>query len=277
MLTPENLYDRVQECVAHIRKTTSLEPSYGIILGTGLGGLAQEMDIEHEFPYSDLPSFPESTVESHQGRLLLGQLAGKPVVAMQGRFHYYEGYSPLQITYPVRVMKTLGASTLVVSNASGGLNPLFSKGDLMVLVDHINFQGVNPLIGKNEDRFGPRFPDMSEPYSNEVIAAAEKVALEQKIPIRKGVYLGLQGPNLETRAEYRMLRTLGADCVGMSTVPEVLVARHMGMRTFATTVVTDMCLPDALEEASIEEIIATASEAEPRLTRLLTELVRGLG
>lgn len=276
MLTPENLYDSVQECVAAIRKKTAHKPSVAIILGTGLGGLAREIEVVAEFPYSDLPNFPVSTVESHHGRLLLGQLSGRPVVAMQGRFHYYEGYAPIEITYPVRVMKMLGAGTLICSNACGAVNPLYRQGDLMILADHLNFQGANPLIGKNDERFGPRFPDMSEPYSNDLIAKAEELALKLSIPVRQGVYLALQGPNLETRAEYRMIRTLGADVVGMSTVPEILVARHMGMRTFAVSVITDMCLPDALAQANITEIIATANKAEPKLTKLLAELVRGI-
>ncbi len=276
MLTPETQYDCAQACADVIRKKCALKPSLAIILGTGLGGLAREIEVEAEFPYSDLPDFPVSTVESHHGRLLLGTLSGKPIVAMQGRFHLYEGYSPLQISFPVRVMKLLGAQTLICSNACGGVNPLYRQGDLMIVLDHINWQGMNPLIGMNDERFGARFPDMSEPYSRELIAKADEVALRLGIPVQHGVYLALQGPNLETRAEYRMIRGFGADVVGMSTVPEVIVARHMKMKTFAVSVVTDMCLPDALEEAELSKIIATATKAEPKLTQLLAELVKGL-
>lgn len=276
-LSGENLYEKAHGCADLIAKQVRTRPAVAIILGTGLGGLAKEIDVERSFDYSSLPDFPLSTVESHHGRLLVGRLAGCPVVAMQGRFHYYEGYSPVQITFPVRVMKLLGASTLVASNAAGGMNPSYRKGDLMVISDHINLLGMNPLIGKNDERLGPRFPDMSAAYSPRLVNMAQRIALENSLRIQTGVYVAVAGPNLETRAEYRMLRLIGADCVGMSTVPEVIVGRHMGMECFAVSVVTDLCLPDALEEARIEEILAVAGEAEPRLTRLLGLLVGQLG
>jgi purine-nucleoside phosphorylase len=277
VITPETLYDLAAARAAMARRRRAAPPEVAIILGTGLGGLAREIDVEQSIPYSDLPDFPLSTVESHTGRLLLGRLSGRPVVAMQGRFHYYEGYSPAQITYPVRVMKLLGARTLLASNAAGGLNPGYRKGDLMILADHINLLGVNPLMGKNDDRFGPRFPDMSQPYSVRLVETAQSLALGAGLRVQTGVYVAVGGPNLETRAEYRMLRAIGADCVGMSTVPEVIVGRHMGMECFAVSCVTDMCLPDALEEAKLEDILAVAADAEPRLTRLLALVVANVG
>jgi len=273
MITPENLYEKAQDCARAIRKRTKLKPRIGIILGTGLGGLAREIEVDAAISYEDLPDFPLSTVESHSGRLLIGELGGKPVVAMEGRFHLYEGYSPVQVTFGVRVMERLGIKTLFVSNAAGGLDHRYTKGDLMIIEDHINLMPSNPLIGKNDERFGPRFPDMSEPYSRRLAQAAQELALELKIPVQRGVYVSVAGPNLETRAEYRMLRAMGANVVGMSTVPEVIVARHMSIEVFAVSVVTDMCLPDALAEATVEEIIAVASKAEPNLTRLLVELI----
>ena len=252
-------------------------PRVGIVLGTGLGGLAEAIDVEVSIPYRDLPHFPVSTVESHHGKLLLGTLEGVPVVAMQGRFHRYEGYSLRQIAFPVRVMKLLGAETLIVSAACGGMNPLWGPGDLVLLDDHINFMGDSPLTGPNLDELGPRFPDMSAPYDPGLQAAAASVAMAEKIPLRRGVYVAVVGPQLETRAEYRMLRGMGADVVGMSTVPEVIAARHMGMRVLAVAVITDQCLPDALEEADVATIIATARAAEPKLARLVAGVVRGLG
>ncbi|HKJ91936.1 MAG TPA: purine-nucleoside phosphorylase, partial [Longimicrobiales bacterium] len=247
----------------------ALEPRVAIILGTGLGGLAQEIDVAAAIPYPDLPHFPIPTVETHSGRLLLGTLGGQPVVAMEGRLHRYEGYSMQEITFPVRVMRLLGADVLVVSNACGGMNPLWQPGDLVVLDDHINMLGDNPLIGPNLDELGPRFPDMSEPYDRALQALAESVALEQGLPLRRGVFVAVTGPNLETRAEYRMLRSLGADVVGMSTVPEVIVARHMGMRVLGFSIITDMGLPDALQPVDVPEIIRVAGEAEPKLTALI--------
>ena len=271
-----SLFDRVQRTAGVVRTRTPLQPEVGIILGTGLGGLADEISVDTAIPYQELPGFPLSTVESHAGRLLLGRLGGTPVVAMQGRFHRYEGYPLGDVTFPVRVMHALGAGALIVSNACGGMNPLWSPGDLVLLSDHINLLGDNPLIGPNDDRLGPRFPDMSAPYDPELRAMAHAVALELGIVLREGVYVAVPGPNLETRAEYRMLRTMGADVVGMSTVPEVIVAAHAGMQTVGISIITDQCLPDALEPADIERIIETARRAEPSLTRLITGLVERL-
>ncbi|MYI65442.1 MAG: purine-nucleoside phosphorylase, partial [Gemmatimonadetes bacterium] len=251
-------------------------PRVGIVLGTGLGGLADAMEVEVSVPYEELPHFPVSTVETHHGRLLLGSLNGVRVVAMQGRFHRYEGYTLREIAFPVRVMRLLGADTLFVSAACGGMNPLWAPGDLVLLDDHINLMGDSPLVGPNLDELGPRFPDMSVPYDRGLRELAAAVALEERIPLREGVYVAVTGPQLETRAEYRMLRSMGADVVGMSTVPEVIAARHMGMRVLAVAVVTDQCLPDALEEADVERIIATAVAAGPRLTRLAAGVIAGL-
>jgi purine-nucleoside phosphorylase len=270
------LFDRVQSAAGVVRSRSRIVPEIGIILGTGLGSLAREIAIEREVPYQDIPGFPLSTVESHAGLLLLGHLGGRPVVAMQGRFHRYEGYDLHAVTFPVRVMHALGARTLVVSNACGGMNPLWSPGDLVLLSDHINLLGDNPLVGANDERLGPRFPDMSEPYDTALRRLCREVALDLGIALREGVYVAVSGPNLETRAEYRMLRAMGADVVGMSTVPEVIVAAHQGMRTVGISIITDQCLPDALEPADIERIIATAGRAEPQLTRLITTLLERL-
>ena len=264
---------QLKETKLYLRKFTSMKPEVGIVLGTGLGGLAKEIEVETEIAYTDLPHFPVSTVETHAGKLIFGRLGGKRVVAMQGRFHYYEGYSMRQITFPVRVMKTLGAETLLVSNACGGMNSNYRAGDLMVIEDHINLLGDNPLIGVNDDELGPRFPDMSAPYDKSMIALAERVALEARIPLQKGVYVAVTGPNLETRAEYRFLKAIGADVVGMSTVPEIIVAVHSGMRTLGISVVTDECFPDALKPANIEEIIKTANRTEPNLTLIMKRVV----
>jgi len=268
-----SLYDRVQAAAGVVRGQSALVPEIGIILGTGLGGLAREIAVEAEVPYAEIPGFPLSTVETHAGRLLLGRLGGRPVVAMQGRFHRYEGYDLQQVTFPVRVLHALGARTLIVSNACGGMNPLWGPGDLVLLSDHINLLGDNPLVGPNDERLGPRFPDMSAPYDPELRTLARKTALELGIMLREGVYVAVAGPNLETRAEYRMLRAMGADVVGMSTVPEVIVAGHQGMRTIGISIITDQCLPDALDPADIARIIATAGRAEPYLTRLIAVLV----
>jgi purine-nucleoside phosphorylase len=236
-----------------------------LVLGTGLGALAREIDAEAMIPYPEIPFFPRSTVESHKGQLVCGRLAGQSVIAMEGRFHLYEGYSPWQVTFPIRVMKELGCELLIVSNAAGGLNPLTSKGDLIVIEDHINLMALNPLVGPNDDRLGPRFPDLIEPYDRKLQDLALKVALEQNIVAHRGVYVAVVGPNLETRAEYRFLRAIGADVVGMSTVPEVLVAVHAGMKVLGFSIITDMCLPDALHPVQIEDIIAVANEAEGKL------------
>ena len=274
MTAATTLYDRVQTAAETIRGRASLVPDTAIILGTGLGGLAAGIEVEAEVPYGDIPGFPLSTVETHAGRLLLGRLGGRPVVAMQGRFHRYEGYDLQQVTFPVRVLHALGAGTLVVSNACGGMNPLWAPADLVLISDHINLLGDNPLVGPNDERLGPRFPDMSAPYDPELRALARSLALELGIVLREGVYVAVPGPNLETRAEYRMLRAIGADVVGMSTVPEVIVAGHEGMRTVGISIITDQCLPDALEPADLARIIATAGRAEPALTTLVTALVQ---
>jgi purine-nucleoside phosphorylase len=266
------LFDRIQDAVAVVHGRTRLRPEVAIVLGTGLGGLASEIEVEATIPYEEIPGFPLSTVESHAGRLLLGRLGQRPIVAMQGRFHRYEGYDLAAVTFPVRVMQALGARVLCVSNACGGMNPLWSPGDLVLLSDHINLLGDNPLIGANDERLGPRVPDMSAPYDPELRALARTTALDLGITLREGVYVAVPGPNLETRSEYRMLRMMGADVVGMSTVPEVIVAVHAGMRTLGISIITDQCLPDALEPADIGRIIATAGRAEPSLTRLIVSL-----
>ncbi len=271
-------YRRQVEAAAEaIGERTDLRPRLGIILGTGLGALADEIDVATSIPYDELPGFPLSTVESHHGRLLLGHLAGVPVVAMQGRMHLYEGYSPQEVTFPVRVLATFGLETLLISNAAGGMNPQYRRGDLMLLTDHINLQGLNPLVGPNVDAWGPRFPDMSAPYDEELRRLAEEQALAQGIKLQQGVYVAVVGPNLETRAEYRFLRLIGADVVGMSTVPEVIVARHMGLRVLALSVITDECFPDALEEVSIEDVLAAAGEAEPKLTAIMKSVAAQIG
>lgn len=259
----------VAQAVDAIRTQSKLVPDVAIILGTGLGGLAKDVSVETSVGYEKIPGFPLSTVESHAGRLLLGTLSGKRVVAMQGRFHRYEGYSAQQITFPVRVMRALGARTLFVSNACGGMHPLWPPGDLMLMADHINLLGDNPLVGPNDVTLGPRFPDMSAAYDPGLRELARQTARELKITLREGVYVAVTGPNLETAAEYRMLRAVGADVVGMSTVPEVIVAVHGGMRVLGVSIITDACLPDALEPADIKRIIATAEKAEPNLTRLM--------
>src|SRR5262245_54025814 len=258
-----DLYDKIQTSVAAIRQKWDRTPKAGIILGTGLGGLVQRMEREAEIEYGDVPHFLKSTATSHRGRLVCGTLEGVPVVAMEGRFHMYEGYPLKEITFPVRVMKALGASLLVVSNACGGMNPNYRCGDIMVIEDHINLMGDNPLIGVNDDRLGPRFPDMSEPYDRQLVEQALAIARHEAIVAHKGVFAAVAGPNLETRAEYRFLRTIGADVVGMSTVPEVLVAVHCGLRVVGFSIVTDMCLPDCLRPANVAEIIAVANAAEP--------------
>jgi purine-nucleoside phosphorylase len=267
------LYDDIQEATKVIRAKWSGVPRVGIILGTGLGALAREIRADATLGYDEVPHFPRSTVESHAGRLVCGTFAGKPVVAMEGRFHFYEGYSLQQLTFPVRVLKELGCATLIVSNASGGLNPQYRKGDIMAIEDHINLLGDNPLIGPNDERLGERFPDMCHAYDRKYLELAHEVARDEKVPLQQGVYVAVPGPNLETRAEYRFLRTIGADVVGMSTVPEVIVAVHAKIRVLGFSVVTDMCLPDALEPVSIQQIIAVANEAEKKLAVLVRRIV----
>lgn len=264
----------IEQAVGVIRRKTKARPSVGIILGTGLGGLAKEIKTDLEIPYEDIPHFPVSTVESHHGKMLFGTLAGKRVVAMQGRFHLYEGYSMKQITFPVRVMKFLGVSRLLISNAAGALNPQFGRGDIMIITDHINLLGDNPLIGPNDDSLGPRFPDMSEPYDKTLITVAEQSALDLRIQVQKGVYVAMQGPNLETRAEYRFLRAIGADAVGMSTIPEDIVAVHMGMQVLGFSILTDECFPDALQPVSLKQVLAVARKAEPRMTAVMKEVIK---
>ncbi len=270
------LIKMINETVEVIKKKTDKTYPVGIILGTGLGGLVKEIEIEHEIDYSELPHFPLSTVESHSGKLIFGKIGGKDVVAMQGRFHYYEGYTMKQIVYPVRVMKYLGVEKLIVSNACGGMNPMYRKGDIMLIADHISLLGDNPLIGKNDDELGPRFPDMSEPYSNELLDLAEQVALENNVKLHKGVYVAVPGPNLETKAEYRFLRNIGADVVGMSTVPENIAAVHMGMKVLGISIITDECFPEALKPVDVKEIIETAMTAEPKMTLVMKEVINKL-
>jgi purine-nucleoside phosphorylase len=262
-------WEDVQEATAVVRARWSGAPSVGIILGTGLGALAAEITDRVEVPYPEIPHFPHPTVESHRGQLVCGRLGGKTVVAMEGRFHLYEGYTAAQVTFPIRVLKELGCRVLIVSNASGGMNPLHEKGDLVVIDDHINLMGVNPLIGPNDERLGPRFPDLIGPYDRSLQDLALKVALEANIVAHRGVYVGVVGPNLETRAEYRFLRGIGADVVGMSTVPEVLVAVHAGLRVLGFSIITDRCLPDALEPLKIEHVLAVAREAEGKLRTIV--------
>ncbi|MFP6583200.1 MAG: purine-nucleoside phosphorylase [Candidatus Hydrogenedentota bacterium] len=268
-----DLKKQIKEAARAIRAIDKTKPSIAVILGTGLGALTKKMKIKATINYEDIPHFPTSTVDTHAGELLTGTLAGKPIIVLSGRFHYYEGYSMQDVTFPVRVAKALGVKTVIVSNACGGLNPQFASGDIMVIEDHINFMGDNPLIGPNDDSLGPRFPDMCEPYTQSLIAIAEDVSLKAKIPIKKGVYLACTGPNLETRAEYRMMRTMGADVVGMSTVPEVIVAVHCGLQVLGLSVITDVCLPDALEPVNIDKIIEIANEAEPRLAKIVGDCI----
>ena len=255
------------------RSAVEPTPEVGIICGTGMGALAEKVERKTVLPYDQIPHFPLSTVESHQGNLMLGLLAGQPVMVMQGRFHFYEGYTMKEVTFPVRVMKALGVGSLVASNAAGGMHPQLRPGDLVAITDHINLMGDNPLIGPNEDSLGPRFPDMSEPYDRSLIALAREVALAERIRLREGVLAGVAGPNLETRAEYRFLRWAGADLVSMSLIPEAIVAVHGGLRLLAFAVVTDLCLPDALEAVDIPRILANAAKAEPVLTRLVTKVI----
>ncbi len=267
------LFDQIQDATAAIRTQWTKSPTIGIILGTGLGNLVEDIQADHVFKYESLPHFPRSTAPSHKGQLVCGTLAGKTVVAMEGRFHHYEGYTLQQITFPVRVMKALGCSVLIVSNACGGMNPQYTKGDLMLIEDHINLLGDNPLIGPNDDRLGERFPDMCFAYDRDLLKLAKDVAREHQIPCQQGIYVAVSGPNLETRAEYRFLRAIGADVVGMSTVPEVIVGVHGNMRNLGISVVTDLCLPDALKPVSLPEILEVAREAEKKLRQLVREVV----
>jgi purine-nucleoside phosphorylase len=270
------MLESIESTVQYIKnRIGDFEPEIGIILGTGLGGLVKEIEVEKQLLYSNIPDFPISTLEFHSGKLIFGTLGGVKVVAMQGRLHYYEGYSMQQITFPVRVLKYLGIKTLYVSNASGSLNPAFKKGDLMVIADHINLQPQNPLVGRNNNDLGPRFPDMSQPYQRNLIDKALTIAKANNITCHKGVYVAVTGPNLETKAEYNYLRIIGGDAVGMSTVPEVIVANHMSLPVFAISVLTDEGFTEELQPVSLEEIIRVAEEAEPKLTLILKELIAG--
>jgi purine-nucleoside phosphorylase len=268
-----DLWSQIEETVRTIQVRAALKPRIGIILGTGLGRLAERIEEAQSLPYEGIPYFPKATVESHRGQLVFGRIARQPVMVMEGRFHLYEGYTGPQVTYPVRVMKALGAEILIVSNASGGMNPSYAPADLMAISDHINLMGINPLLGPNDERLGTRFPDMCAPYDPALLAVAEQVAREEGIRLHRGVYVGVTGPNLETRAEYRFLRIIGADAVGMSTVPEVIAAVHAGLRVLAVSCITDLCIPETLKPASIEEILHVASMAEPKLTRLIHRVI----
>lgn len=268
---------QVEAAAVAIRQRADVSARVGLILGTGLGRLAEKIEVTVSIPYGKIPNFPLSTVESHDGRFLVGSLEGVPVYALQGRFHLYEGYDARQVAFPVRVLGVLGVDILLISNAAGGMNPNYRKGDLMLMADHINLQNDNPLVGPNIDAWGPRFPDMSEPYDLELRHIAEEKALALGIKLHQGVYVAVVGPNLETKSEYRFLRQIGADVVGMSTVPETIAARHMGMRVLAMSVVTDECFPDALEPISLEAVLAAAGQAEPNLTQLMAVLVASIG
>ncbi|MFA5160185.1 MAG: purine-nucleoside phosphorylase [Candidatus Omnitrophota bacterium] len=268
-----SVIEHIEKCLAYVRERTSFEPEIALILGTGLGNLAKCIKAEKIFEYEELPFFPKTTVQSHSGKLIFGELGGKKVAAMEGRFHFYEGYALEEVTFPVRVLRQLGAKILVVSNAAGGLNLGYKKGEIVAITDHINFMGVNPLVGPNEDKLGSRFPDMCEPYSKRLLELTGLAAKEAQVRISRGVYIGVTGPCLETRAEYRMMRQWGADLVGMSTVPEVIVAVHMGMEVLGVSVVTDACDPDHLEPCDIKEIIKTANEAGPKLDKLITAAI----
>lgn len=271
------MFQTLQETVEYIKKKSNdFQPEVGIILGTGLGGLVNEIEVEFSLMYSNIPNFPISTLEFHSGKLIFGTLNGKRVVAMQGRLHYYEGYSMLQITFPVRVLKALGIQYLFVSNAAGSLNPDFKKGDLMVINDHINLQPESPLRGRNDADMGPRFPDMSQPYDRSLITKALAIASHEKITCHQGIYVSVTGPNMETKAEYNYLRVIGGDAVGMSTVPEVIVARHMSIPVFAISVLTDEGFPEVLAPVSLDGILATAHIAEPKMTKILSQLISKL-
>ena len=267
------MWEQVQETVSYIKEIINLSPEYGVILGSGLGSFTDEMKVEYTLPYNEIPNFPVSTVQGHKGALVFGTIGEKKVVAMQGRFHFYEGYSMKEVTFPVRVMKFLGVEKLIVSNASGGVNPNYKVGSIVVIKDHINMTPEHPLRGKNDERFGPRFVNMSEPYSRKMIAKAKEIALDLNIEVFDGIYYGLQGPTFETLSEYRMVKILGADCVGMSTVPEVIVARHMDLETFGISVITDMGNEESIDTISHDEVLEAAKKAEPMVRSLIKELI----
>ena len=267
------MWDKVQETVQFIKAENDFNPEYGIILGSGLGSFTDDMEVAFVLPYSDIPNFPVSTVQGHKGALVFGTIGDKKVVAMQGRFHFYEGYSMEEVTFPVRVMKYLGVNKLIVSNASGGVNPNYKVGDIVIIKDHINFAPEHPLRGKNDERFGPRFVNMSAPYSRQMISRARALAIELDVEVKDGVYFGLQGPTFETLAEYKMVKILGADCVGMSTVPEVIVARHMDVETFGVSIITDMGNEESIDTISHDEVLEAAQSAEPKVRRLIKSLI----
>ena len=267
------MWEQVQETVNFINEKINFKPEYGVILGSGLGSFTNEMKVQHTLPYNEIPNFPISTVQGHKGALVFGTIGDKKVVAMQGRFHFYEGYSMTEVTFPVRVMKFLGVEKLIVSNASGGVNPNYKVGSIVMITDHINMTPEHPLRGKNDERFGPRFVNMSEPYSRKMIAKTTELAKQLDIEVHEGIYLGLQGPTFETLAEYKMVKILGADCVGMSTVPEVIVARHMDLETFGISVITDMGNEESIGTISHDEVLEAAKAAEPRVRSLIKELI----
>jgi purine-nucleoside phosphorylase len=268
------MWEKVQETINYIKSKTNFNPEYGVILGSGLGSFTADIQIEFTLPYTDIPNFPVSTVEGHKGALVFGNIDGKKVVAMQGRFHFYEGYSMQQVTFPVRVMKYLGVEKLIVSNASGGVNVNYKVGSIVLINNHINLFPEHPLRGKNDERFGPRFLNMSEPYSKKLITSAKEIALEFNIEVFDGVYMGLQGPTFETIAEYKMVKILGADCVGMSTVPEVIVARHMNIEVFGISVITDIGDENNIEEVNHQEVLKAAQNAEPIVRKLIKEIIK---
>ena len=267
------MWDKVQETVNFIKNKTNFTPEYGVILGSGLGGFTDDITIEHTLPYTEIPNFPVSTVQGHKGALVFGTIAGKNVVAMQGRFHYYEGYDMKEVTFPIRVMKHLGVTKLIVSNASGGVNPNYKVGSVVIITNHINMMPEHPLRGLNDERLGPRFVNMSEPYSHHMIAKVNEIAKVNNIEVQEGVYVALQGPTYETLSEYKMIKNIGGDCVGMSTVPEVIVARHMDMETFGISVITDMGNEENIAEVSHEEVLKAAKLAEPNVRLLIKELI----
>ncbi|WP_136668307.1 purine-nucleoside phosphorylase [Flavobacterium sp. H122] len=267
------MWEQVQETVDYILNKTNFNPEYGVILGSGLGGFTDDIEIDYILSYNEIPNFPVSTVEGHKGALVFGHIHGKKVVAMQGRFHFYEGYNMKEVTFPVRVMKHLGVEKLIVSNASGGVNPNYKVGSIVIIKDHVNMMPEHPLRGKNDERFGPRFVNMSEPYSRKMMAKAKEIASDLGITVQDGVYLGLQGPTFETLAEYKMVKALGCDCVGMSTVPEVIVARHMELETFGISVITDMGDAESIDTITHEEVLEAAREAEPHVRKLIKELI----
>ncbi len=270
------MWSKIQETVQYLKEKTGFQPEIGIVLGSGLGNFTKEINIEHSIPYSEIPNFPTSTVEGHQGKLILGTIGTKKVMAMQGRFHYYEGYDLEQVTFPIRVMKYLGADKLIVSNASGGVNPNFKVGDVMMILDHINFMPEHPLRGKNDERMGPRFLNMHHAYNPNLVTKAREIAKQHQIDLKEGVYFGLQGPTFETLAEYKMVRILGGDCVGMSTVSEVIVARHMDMECFGISIISDMGDETGITQLSHEEVLKAVQSAEPHARKLIRELILGM-